>query len=175
MKKFILLALSLVICLSFVACGNKEETGSTTNEDMQYLEFAPILGVEIKTDDSAAFYALTKNGEYTWKDMDANGEERTWIHEGAFCLDMKDTLCTFTREQTEENIVLKFTGKVVSYEIYRAEKTEIENDKKQIMNSKYLIDNNSGRITFPESGEYYYVVNVKYDQGDVPYGFLLAE
>lgn len=175
MKKFVLIVLSLFICVSFVACSNKAETTETSGEDKQYLEKAPVLGVEIKTEDSAGFYALTKNGEYTWKGTDSNGEECIWTYEGAFCLDFEETLCAFTREQTGGSIDLKLTGSVLSYEIYRAEKSEIENNKKQILDQKYLLQKDSGKITFPESGEYYYVVKVNYAQGEVPYGFMLAE
>lgn len=170
MKKIFSIFLAFAMCFSLVACSNdKSET-----ENNKRLNAAPILGVEIRDEESAGFYALTKNGTYTWTVTHENGETEQTIYDGYFCLE-SENLCTFTREETGGSITLKFTGSVLSYEIYCAEKAEIENDKTKIINEKYLVDKNSEKITFPESGEYYYVVNVNYDQGEVPYGFSLTE
>jgi len=87
-----------------------------------------------------------------------------------------ENLCTFTREDAGESIELKFTGDVKSYKIYSAEKSELDSENKsEILDEKYLVSENQSKITFPVSGEYYYVVDVKYAQGEVPYGFILAE
>ncbi|MBE6783327.1 MAG: hypothetical protein E7536_04885 [Ruminococcaceae bacterium] len=172
MKKSICLLMAFIMCFSLASCSSKEEEPTTTD---QYLHVAPILGVKIETEDNAGFYALTKNGAYTWLETKETGEEKVWSHTGAFCLDMEDTLCKFTREQTGGKVTLQFTGNVADYKIYQAPCEEIESDKKQIIDEKYLIGSNSPTIVFPESGKYYYVVDVTYFEGQVPYGFMLAE
>ena len=172
MKKSVGILLAIIMCFSFSSCSSKGEEPTTTD---QYLHVAPILGVQIDDGDKSTFYALTKNGEYDWLEVKENGEEKVWSHKGAFCLDMGEKLCKFTRKQTGGEITLQFTGNVVDYNIYQAPCDEIKGDKKQIMNEKYLIGTDMPTITFPESGEYYYVVDVIYIEGQVPYGFMLSE
>ena len=158
---------------SLCACSSVDEEETTDSE--AYLQSAPVLGAKIENEENVGFYALTKNGEYAWTLIDENGVETVYNHEGAFCLDFGDTLCTFTRKQTGGSVNLKFTGNVFSYKIYQAPREEIENDRSKIIDDKYLISTSDKTITFPESGEYYYVVNVNYIEGEVPYGFLLSE
>lgn len=174
MKKFISVLLAVIMCFALASCsGNGEET--TTSDSSEDLNSVPILGVEIKNDDEAGFYALTKNGTFTWTVTHENGETEQRIYDGSFCLE-SENLCTFTREQTGGSVTLKFTGTVESYKIYSAEKSELDSkDKTEIISEKYLLSSDTSKITFPESGEYYYVVDVKYAQGDISYGFLLAE
>lgn len=173
MKKVISIFLAFSMCFLFFACSDGDAE-TPTSDGNEYLNSAPILGVEIKNENEAGFYALTKNGTYTWSVAHENGETEQTIYDGYFCLE-SESLCTFTRAQTGGSIKLKFTGDVESYKIYCAEKSEIEKDKKEIINEKYLFENTSDTIIFPERGEYYYVVNVIYTQGEVPYGFLLSE
>lgn len=166
MKKFVAIFLSAVMCFAFFACsGRADETPSTENEE----DLVPILGVEIRNEE-ASFYALTKSGTYTWS---KNGEAVTY--DGIFCLD-DGSLISFTRNQTGDGINLKLTGNVESYKIYSAEKSSLNSENKaEILDEKYLVSENTSKITFPESGEYYYVIKVKYAQGEVTYGFLLSE
>ena len=167
MKRLIAVLLSVFMCFTFFACSDEiaEKETADSNES-----FVPILGVEIRNDEEASFYALTKSGTYAWNE---NGESR--IYDGIFCLE-DESLCTFTNEQTDGSINLKFTGSVEGYKIYSAEKAELDGkEKSEIINEKYFVSENQSKITFPESGEYYYVVDVKYVQGEVSYGFLLAE
>lgn len=173
MKKFISVLLVIMMCFTCVSCaGNKSDEETTVDPS---LLTAPILGVHIRNGDKAGFYALTKNGSYTWNVTYGNGKAEQKIYDGIFCLD-SENLCTFTREDAGESIELKFTGDVESYEIYSAEKSELDSENKsEILDEKYLISENQSKITFPESGEYYYVVNVKYSQGEVPYGFIITE
>ncbi len=172
MKKTICLLLCFAICFAFVSCSSDKKEEITEVE--QHLSVAPILGVEVEEGDNVGFYALTKNGTYSWTATDENGKTAHTEYDGYFCLDV-ESLCTFTREQTGGKVTLQPTGSVVDYKTYQAPRAEIESDRTQIINEKYLISNNSPTITFPESGEYYYVVKVNYLQGEVLYGFLLAE
>lgn len=158
---------------SLCACSSEEKTELPTENN--YDDIAPVLGAEVENSENIGFYALTKNGTYSWEYIDKNGKKVYVEHDGYFCLDDTESLCTFTREQTGGSITLKFSGSVSDYKIYQAPCEEIENDKTKILDDKYLVSTSSKTITFPESGEYYYVVNVNYDQGEVPYGFLLAE
>lgn len=176
MKKIICFILVLSTCFALCSCSgikeNHNEKETATVEE--HFERAPILGVQIENGENIGFYALTKNGTYSWTVTDKSGKTAHIEYDGYFCLDDKN-LCTFTRDETNGKITLKFTGSVVDYKIYQAPREEIEKDKTKILNDKYLISASSKTITFPESGEYYYVVKVNYLQGEVPYGFLLAE
>lgn len=173
MKKIVSVLLVMLMCFSFAACSDNNPEEKITNDPS--LSTAPILGVHIRNGDTAGFYALTKNGTYTWTVTYENGETEQIIYDGIFCLDAEN-ICTFTREDAGESIELKFTGDVESYKIYSAEKSELDfENKSEIIGEKYLVSENTSRITFPESGEYYYVVDVKYAQGEVSYGFILAE
>lgn len=167
MKKFVAIFLSALMCFTFFACA---DAGSEEENTDEKAFFVPILGVEIRNDKESSFYALTRSGTYTWNE---NGESR--IYDGIFCLD-DESICTFTRQQTDGSIKLSFTGNVESYKIYCAEKSELDSENKaEILNEKYLISENMSKITFPDSGEYYYVISVKYVQGEVTYGFLLSK
>lgn len=177
MKKIISVLLVFILAFAMFGCsGNNTDTEQTT-ENIPANSLPPILGVHIVNGDMAGFYALTKSGTYSWiKEFDENGEaSEIEIADGFFCLDM-DNVCTFNREAAGESITLKFTGEVESYKIYSAETSEVaEKEKSEIIDEKYLVSTNTSKITFPESGEYYYVVDVKYKQGEVSYGFILAE
>ncbi len=166
-KLFCVLFVFVLITLS--ACSKVEEDAS----DVNAYNTAPILGTLISENGEAGFYALTKDGTYTWETEDEDGNVTLKNYDGIFCLE-SDSLCKFTRSQTGGKITLKFTGSVESFEIFSAPKSEIEADKTKITDERYSLATNN-TITFPESGEYYYLIRVKYTQGEVNYGFLLAQ
>ena len=167
MKKIFTVLLLILMCFSFCSCsgsGSAEET--TTDASLNY---PPILGVHIRSGDFAGFYALTKSGSYSWTSPD--GEKI--LADGIFCLD-NDSVCTFNRKDAGDSIELRFTGDVISYKIYSAEKSSIDSGtRSDIINEKYFVSENTPEITFPETGEYYYVVDVKYAQGEIAYGFII--
>ncbi len=166
MKKIFAIIVALLICVACCSCtgGKTEET--TTDKSADY---PPILGVHIRNGDMAGFYALTKSGSYSWTDSEGN----KILADGIFCLDA-ESVCTFNREDAGESIELRFTGDVIGYKIYSAEKSELDKeDKADIVSKKHLVSENTPVITFPEKGEYYYVVDVKYAQGEISYGFVL--
>ena len=164
MKKYLSLIIAALLCITLVSCSTEKPIEQEEAEIS-----VPILGVEVRNENEASFYALTKSGSYSW--MNSEGE---YIEaDGVFCLDA-ESICTFTREQTSGGIKLKFSGDVAGYKIYSAEKSEFdETEKSYIVNEKYLVNENNPDIIFPEAGEYYYVVDVKYAQGEITYGFIL--
>lgn len=164
MKKLLSLIIAVLLCITFASCST-ENLPEPEESDTSL----PILGVEVRNENEASFYALTRSGSYSWTTPD--GEHI--VADGIFCLDT-DNICNFTREQTGGTIKLKFSGNVAGYKIYSAEKSQFdETEKSYIINEKYLISENSPNIIFPETGEYYYVVDVKYAQGEISYGFIL--
>ncbi len=174
MKKVVSIFLVLLMCFACAACSG-DNTGEETTKDTSS-SLPPILGVHIRNGDKAGFYALTKSSSYIWNaEYDDNGEMISCdVAEGIFCLDIEN-ICTFTREDAGKSIELKFTGDVKSYKIYSAEKSELDTkEKSEIINEEYFVSENISKITFPESGEIYYVVDVKYAQGEISYGFLLT-
>ncbi len=177
MKKIISVLLVFVFVFAMFGCSGNNTDLEQSTSDIPENSLPPILGVHIVNGDTAGFYALTKSGTYTWaKGFDENGEaSEIEISEGIFCLD-DENLCAFNREDAGESIDLKFTGEVKSFKIYSAETSEFEEkEKTEIVDEKYLVSANQSKITFSESGEYYYVVDVKYKQGDISYGFILEE
>ena len=177
MKKVISALLVFVFVFAMFGCSGSSTADSEQTTDIPADALPPILGVHIVNGDTAGFYALTKSGTYSWiKEFDENGEAvEIEIADGFFCLDM-DNICTFNRESAGKSIDLKFTGAVESYKIYSAETSVFtDKEKSEIISDEYLVSTNQSKIVFPESGEYYYVVDVKYKQGDISYGFLLAE
>ncbi len=174
MKNFFSIVLALVMIFMLGACSDNQPEENPQNT-AEFYALPPILGVHIRNGDKAGFYALTKNGTYTWSYTDEKGETVSKIADGIFCLDSEE-LCSFRKEDAGESIELKFTGNVESYKVYCAERSELEKgDKTAILDEKYLVSSDTSKITFPESGEYYYVVNVNYTEGELLYGFLLAE
>lgn len=174
MKKIFSLLIVFLVSFVLFSCTNDiPETETESNS----IESIPILGVEIRNENEASFYALTKSTTYTWKtgcDEDGNIIYET-VHDGVFCLDMDD-ICVFTRNQIDESILLKFSGDVLEYKIYSAEISQLDGkEKSDIIDEKYLISSNEKTIRFKEYGEYYFVVDVKYQQGEVSYGFILSE
>lgn len=175
MKKIICLLLALSMVFALCSCGSKNENSNEETPTVQeHYEYAPILGVEVDDGENIGFYALTKDGTYSWMVTDKSGKTTYLEYDGIFCLD-DEHLCTFTRAQTGGKITLKFTGSVVDFQVYQASCDKIENDRTQIVDDKYLVEIPSKTIAFPASGEYYYVVKVNYLQGEVLYGFLLSE
>lgn len=171
MKRCASLLLIFILIFSLVACSNGD---NKENEELEYLKSAPILGAQIENGENVGFYAFTKNGTYSWQFNKGNGETEHIEYDGIFCLD-SDSLCTFTHSQTKGKINLSFTGNVESFKIYSAPKSEIDDDREKILSDEYKIQTIGSTIDLPESGEYYYVVDVKYTEGDVLYGFILTE
>lgn len=167
MKRFFSVMVVFLIIFTCCSCAGGGKPEDTTADDS--LNYPPILGVHIRNGDLAGFYALTKSGSYSWTDSEGN----KILTDGNFCLD-EENICTFNREDAGESIELRFTGEVVGYKIYSTEKSgsDIE-DKSGIINEKYLVSENTPVITFPKTGEYYYVVDVNYAQGSISYGFVL--
>ncbi len=177
MKKIISVLLIFMFVFAMFGCSGNNTDPEQSTTDIPENSLPPILGVHIVNGDTAGFYALTKSGTYSWtKEFDENGESSlVEVSDGPFCLDM-DNICIFNREDAGESIELKFTGEVKSFKIYSAETSEFEEkEKSEIIDEKYLVSTNTSKITFPESGEYYYIVDVKYKQGDISYGFILEE
>lgn len=175
MKKILSLLIAFLMCFALSSCATQGANPEQETETIPLASRPPILGVQIVNGDEAGFYALTKTGSYTWiKEFDKNGEATlTDIADGIFCLDADD-ICTFTREYAGKSIVLQFTGDVEGYKIYSAEISSFnEENRADIIDEKYLVSENMPQIIFPEAGEYYYVVNVNYKQGEVSYGFIL--
>ncbi len=174
MKKFFSVLLVVLLSFGLFSCANE---GTETETEYDEENAIPILGVEIRNENEASFYALTRSTTYIWEtgcDEDGNIIYET-IHDGIFCLDMDD-ICTFTREQTGRSISLKFSGDLKEYKIYAAKTTDFgDKEKSEIINEKYLVGTNKNKIDFPENGEYYYVVDVEYLQGQISYGFILAD
>ena len=155
----------------FVSCAQVDEEPT---EDTAYLRKAPILGLSISEGDNAGFFALTRDGTYSWKVIYPDATEEQIQYDGIFCLD-NEALASFTRKETGMKAKLSFTGNVMTYSVYCAPAEEIESDKTKIKDDKYKLTPQSAEITFPESGKYYYLVDVMYAQGEVPYGFVITE
>ncbi len=166
MKRFF--SVMAVVLIIFACCSCTGGKAEVTTVDSS-LNYPPILGVHIRKGDMAGFYALTKSGSYSWTDAEGNHI----MADGIFCLD-SESICTFNREDAGESIELNFTGDVLGYKIYSAEKSELDKENKSdIISEKYLVSEKMPVITFPEKGEYYYVVDVKYARGEISYGFIL--
>ncbi len=166
MKKIFCLIIAFMLCFVCCSCAGEKTEAPTQDASLNY---PPILGVHIRNGDLAGFYALTKSGSYTWTDSSGN----EILADGIFCLD-EESVCVLNREDAGKSIELRFTGNVVGYKIYAAEKSELDKENKSgIINEKYYVSENMPVITFPETGEYYYVVDVKYAQGEISYGFIL--
>lgn len=178
MKRIISVLLVFVLAFAMFGCSGNSTSSEQETSDIPENSLPPILGVHIVNGDTAGFYALTKSGTYSWaKEFDENGEASlVEVSDGPFCLDM-DNICSFNREDAGESIDLKFTGEVESYKIYAAETSVFaDKEKSEIISEEYLVvSTDPSKIVFPESGEYYYVVDVKYKQGDISYGFILEE
>lgn len=175
MKKIISVLLIFVFVFAMFGCSGNNTDPEQPTENIPENSLPPILGVHIVNGDMAGFYALTKSGTYSWSVTDKNGKTEYMEYDGFFCLDTEN-ICSFNREEAGESIDLKFTGEVKSYKIYSAKASDFaEKEKSEIIDDKYLVSTNQSKITFPESGEYYYVVDVKYKQGDISYGFILEE
>ncbi len=172
LKKLLSIFMACILAFSLSSCADKTQEEQT--ENTQYLEVAPILGLSLSEGETAGFFALTKDGTYSWKVIHEDGTEEQKLYDGVFCLDNED-LVSFTRVQAGTKAKLTFTGNVMTYSVYCAPAEEIESDKTKIKDDKYKINPQSAEITFPTSGKYYYLVDVFYAQGEVPYGFVLAE
>lgn len=159
------------MCFAFVSCSAGDKKTETTTE---YRPSIPIVKARIDVDNNAEYRALTRDGTYIWTEKDDEGVEKTFEYNGPFCLD-DENLCVFTRKQTGEKITPDFAGDIISGKVYCAPKDEIEDNKTKIYDEKYFVSSTFRTITLPETGEYYYVLKLKYAQGEVAYGFLLSE
>ena len=171
MKKLFALFLVLAISFSFVSCSSENKEEVTTKE---YSPSIPIVTVGIEEDNNDEYRALTKDGSFVWTETYADGNEKTFEYNGEFCLD-DENLCVFTRKQVGESIAPDIANSIISCKVYCAPKKEIEDNKIKIYDEKYLVSSNSKIISFPKTGEYYYVLKINYPQGEIAYGFLLAE